>query len=331
MKDKSFLQIRKNAKESNPSAQYYLSLAYEDGLRVERNLELSFYWCQEAAKNGHAAAQYRLSHLYSIGKGLSQPDKHLAFQWLNEAAKNGHTKAKHQLAKRFLFSNSHKDCCLEARQWFRSAAASGNAKSYYYLGFMHIYGLGCTKNPERAFSYFKSGADLLNVDCEAALGTMYDRGDGCHRNIGLSEYWYEKAAVKGHAGAQFALSILYLGEGKNKSAAVWSSIAANRGILPAQAFMAKFSAQGIGVEIDFSEALMWCLIGLNSSFIDPDSLNIINECHSFLMEHASPRQFALAHEKAKRWLEIQNSSENNKIDWSSQISWEISQFIRRSS
>lgn len=329
MKDKSFLQIRKNALAGDVSAQYYLSLAYEDGFRVARSLELSFYWCLEAAKKDHPAAQFRLSNMYSIGKGLPKPDKDLAFQWLSEAAKNGHTKAKHQLAKRFLFNNPHKNCCIEARRWFRSAAASGNAKSYYYLGFMHIYGIGCTKNPVRAFSYFKSGANLGNMDCEAALGTMYERGEGCFRNTGLSEYWYERAAAKGHAGAQFALSILYLGTEKNKSAAVWASIAAHRGIPPAQAIMAKFFAHGIGVEADISEALMWCLIGLNSPFIDPDSLNIINECHSFVIEHASPRQFAQAHEKAKRWLEIQNSNDNGKIDWSSQVSWEISQFIKR--
>lgn len=327
MKDKSFLKIRKKALEGNPQAQYYLSIAYEDGLRVERNHELSFYWCEKAATSGDAFAQFRLSHLYDTGKGLTHPDKHLAFKWLEQAAKNGHNKAKHKLAKRFIFGNScNEKCCIQATNWFKSAAASGNAKSFYYLGFMQIYGLGCTKNPIRAFAYFKAGANLGNLDCQAAMGAMYDRGEGCKRNLGQAEYWYEKAATKGHAGAQFALAILYLGEGNNKSAALWNSIAANRGILPAQAFMAKFYTEGVGVEIDFSEALMWCLIGLNNSLIDLDSLNIINECHSYLMEQVSPKQFARAHEKAQLWLEIQNTNENRSIDWSSQIRWEIDQY-----
>lgn len=50
MKDKSFLQIRKNARESNASAQYYLSLAYRQLASREKSRTFLFIGVRKPQK-----------------------------------------------------------------------------------------------------------------------------------------------------------------------------------------------------------------------------------------------------------------------------------------
>lgn len=85
------------AKNNEPAAQYRLGLIYETGCcMTNSNLKKALKWYFAAAENGHAGAQYVLSHCFEYGKGI---DANLddAIHWAKLAAKNHHPNAKEKL------------------------------------------------------------------------------------------------------------------------------------------------------------------------------------------------------------------------------------------
>lgn len=84
------------AEKQEPSAQYYLSILYHQGLGVEQDKDEAFLWCKRAADAGVLDAQYQLGIYYLQGVGVEEDDA-LALEWLWEAADRGHQQAKEVL------------------------------------------------------------------------------------------------------------------------------------------------------------------------------------------------------------------------------------------
>ena len=80
------------AKKGHAGAQYDLGQLY---LKGKRNLAQAVHWFQKAADQGLAVAQYTLGYCYMTGCGTAK-DAVSASEWFKKAADQGHEKAKYE-------------------------------------------------------------------------------------------------------------------------------------------------------------------------------------------------------------------------------------------
>lgn len=188
----------------------------------------------------------------------------------------------------------NKDYATAFREW-KAAADAGQAPAQFDLGLLYAQGLGVKRDLAQAERWYRKAAEQGNTEAEFALGQMYSRGWGVPRDsvdamrwlqmannpdtdgpptdwtllegYGLQQdqkqaaYWYELAAQKGHAEAQYNLGRLYAtGQGLPKDeeqAARWVRAAASQGFAPAQARLGTRYAQGLGMAQDDRRAYFW--------------------------------------------------------------------------
>ena len=96
------------------------------------------------------------------------------------------------------------------------------------------------------------------------LGVALSAGRGLDRDQGQAAAWFERAAVQGHARAQYQLGNTYAtgrGVGKEPAWAVrWLELAAERGHPEAQFTLGVSFAAGLGVAVDNVAAAKWLMI-----------------------------------------------------------------------
>ena len=188
----------------------------------------------------------------------------------------------------------NKDYAKAFREW-KAAADAGQAAAQFDLGLLYAQGLGVGRDLTEAEHWYRKAAEQGNAEAEFALGQMYSRGWGVPRDAAdamrwlqmandpdtegpptdwtllegygvqqdqkLAAYWYQLAAEKGHAEAQFNLGRLYAtGKGvahDEEQAARWVRAAASQGYAPAQARLGFRYANGQGMAKDDRRAYFW--------------------------------------------------------------------------
>ena len=82
--------FRQAAKLGHAGAQYTLGLWYDSGQGVQKDLQQAIYWYRKAAEKGHDDAQNMLGFHYEIGLGVEEQDDYqLAVYWYQKAAEQG--------------------------------------------------------------------------------------------------------------------------------------------------------------------------------------------------------------------------------------------------
>jgi hypothetical protein len=193
----------------------------------------------------------------------------------------------------------NKDYQTAYRQW-KAMAEAGQAEAQFDLGVLYAQGLGVRRDLSEAARWYRQSADQGNAEAEFALGQMYSRGGGAPRDLddamrwfqmandpnsdgpptdwtviqgyGIRQdqqqaaYWYQLAAEKGHAEAQYNLGRLYAtGQGvprDQEQALRWIRGAASQGYSPAQARFGIRYANGNGIAQDHRLAYFWLTLAL---------------------------------------------------------------------
>jgi TPR repeat protein len=84
--------FRQAARKGHAGAQYNLGIMSYLGQGVRQDYAISANWFQKASEQDHAAAQYNLGFLYYEGKGVEK-DNLQAFMWIDRSANLGDEKA----------------------------------------------------------------------------------------------------------------------------------------------------------------------------------------------------------------------------------------------
>ena len=92
---------------------------------------------------------------------------------------------------------------------------------------------GLGKDAAKAAYWYERAAERGHAGAQTMLGYLYYRGEGVEEDYGQAFQWYKEAALQGHAGSQASLGYLY-GEGHGvernlKQAYAWSTLAAENG------------------------------------------------------------------------------------------------------
>ncbi|KAF9901742.1 hypothetical protein EC991_005751 [Linnemannia zychae] len=97
----------------------------------------------------------------------------------------------------------------------RSNAARGDVSGMLELGGYYFHGEGgASQDFLLAMSWFQRAASRGSAAAQFNIATMYRQGHGVLPNITTAWEWYLKAAKQGHADAEYSLGLLYFnGEG----------------------------------------------------------------------------------------------------------------------
>lgn len=181
---------------------------------------------------------------------------------LTQAAHQGQGKAQYELAHRLAAKPDYP----EAMHWMKQAAdqtgplaadADIRGKAALKVGSWYRVGLGEPKNPQLAESWWQRSAKLGNREASYQLG-MECRQQ--HKGKLVSECldWFEQAAKRDHAGAQFILGEWYTSQpGADADAVQWLEKAAEQGNRDAQYQLGLRYEQGRGVSKRPDLALRW--------------------------------------------------------------------------
>jgi TPR repeat protein len=205
--------LRPLAERGNAGAQHLLGGLYEAGKGVPQNKAEAAKWHQNAANQGHAAAEFKVGEMYYNGwaieialqprdyewieKGLGVPRYYAkALEWWRRSAAQGYAPAQSQLS--FMYANGmgvrldHR----ESVRWSRLAANQGHASAQYNLGASYYGGHGVGQDYAEAAKWFRSAAEQGDTSSQIFLGFMYSKGEGVERNYVLAYLWYSLAAQR---------------------------------------------------------------------------------------------------------------------------------------
>jgi TPR repeat protein len=123
------------AEQGDASAQFYLGIAYDQGLGVAQDYNTAVKWYTLAAEQGYADAQYNLGNMYSKGLRVEH-DYKTAIKWYTLSAEQGHTKAQLMLGFGYALGQGVAQDYVKAHMWWNIAAIEGNVDAIWNRDFV---------------------------------------------------------------------------------------------------------------------------------------------------------------------------------------------------
>lgn len=283
-------KLAEGSKEPYADAQFFLANLYGTGqLGLQVDHEKAYYLYLLASKLNHPAATYRAAVCCELGAGTKR-DPNRSVLFYRKAAALGDTAAMYKLALILLNGiMGHPRNPREALVWLRRAAAQAdedNPHALHELALLHERPNNGTNgviphDPHLAREYLTQAAQLGYAPAQFKLGQCHEFGTlGFVIDPRRSIAWYTRAAERGDAEAELALSGWYLtgSEGVLKQsdteAYLWGRKAANKGLAKAeyavgcecgqrrsnvefQLIFSDYTEIGIGVKQDIELAKRW--------------------------------------------------------------------------
>ena len=274
--------IKRLATQGQPydDAQFFLANCYGTGmLGLQVDHEKAYHLYLQAAKQNHAAATYRVAVCNEIGVGTrKEPPRASAFY--RKSASLGDTAAMYKLGMILLQGSlGEGKNPREAVGWLRRAAEQAdeeNPHALHELALLHETTAGqvVPHDPLQAKEYFSRAAYLGYTQSQHKLGQCYEFGTlGCPVDPRRSIAWYTKAAEKGNAEAELALSGWYLTgsdavlKQSDSEAYLWARRAANKGLAKAEYAVGYYAEVGIGIKQDVEFAKRWYMRAAGKSLM----------------------------------------------------------------
>jgi len=117
-------ELCKTAEQGHALAQFCLSHCYVKGLGIEHDYKQAVYWLRKAAEQGHALAQFYLGAFYYDGERIEQDYKQAVY-WFRKAAEQGNAWAQNDLGRCYYYGNGIIEDYVEAYKWFLLAGMNG--------------------------------------------------------------------------------------------------------------------------------------------------------------------------------------------------------------
>lgn len=169
----------------------------------QKNHEMYIKWLERLGVMGDSDGYAQLGKIYRDGvltsKDLIKSEKYLSLAYSsgNINAKSFLGEVRNEIGLSFDKTNAQ-----EAFSWFEKGAELGNAESQNNVGLYYLYGKGVAKNYNNAVTYFLLSANQDYYHALNNMGFSYLNGFGVPKNLDKAEYWYRKAAEKGHPDAK---------------------------------------------------------------------------------------------------------------------------------
>jgi TPR repeat protein len=236
------------ARQGDSHCEYSIGDNYINGYGVEINLDTALEWFEKAAAKGHAGAQVGIGDVNYTKERYED-----AVTWFTKAADQGDAEAEHRLGYCYQFGNGVELNLDTALAWFEKAAAKGHADGQFGIGVVNY----TKERYEEAVTWFTKAADQHDTEAESWLGYCYQFGNGVELNLDTALAWFEKAAAKGHTGAQVGIGVVSYTKERYEDAVTWFTKAAEQHDADAERWLGHCYRFGNGVEQNFDTALEW--------------------------------------------------------------------------
>ncbi|KAK4700628.1 uncharacterized protein P7C70_g5611, partial [Phenoliferia sp. Uapishka_3] len=265
-------------KPAYADAQFFLANCLGNGsLGLQVDHEKAYNLYVQASKQNHSSATYRTAVCNEVGAGTRR-DHARAVLFYRKASALGDTAGMYKLGMILLNGLlGQQRNVKEAVAWLKRAATQADEDNPHAL---HELGLLYEKapppgqpgplasiipfDPAQARELFTQAGQFGYPPSQFKLGSCYEYGTlTCPVDPRRSIAWYTRAAERGDAEAELALSGWYLtgSEGvlkqSDSEAYLWARRAANKGLPKAEYAVGYYSEVGIGVKQDLEEAKRW--------------------------------------------------------------------------
>jgi localization factor PodJL len=116
-------------------------------------------------------------------------------------------------------------------------------------------------NVQSAAQWYERAASKGLAPAQFRYGSLLEKGQGVKKDLGQARRLYQAAAAKGHAKAMHNLAVLYAegidGKPDYATAAQWFRKAALHGIADSQYNLGVLCARGLGTEKNMTESYKW--------------------------------------------------------------------------
>ncbi|WP_375560446.1 alpha/beta fold hydrolase [Bernardetia sp. OM2101] len=124
------------------------------------------------------------------------------------------------------------------------------------------------ENYKEAIPYLEKAAQKGHEGAQFDLAYLYQEGKGIEKNNEKATYWFEKAAKQGSEGAQMALIGIYL-EAKNyKELFKVAQVVAQKDNTDVQYLVGMLSAEGKGTPQSYAEAKKWLTLAASKNHVE---------------------------------------------------------------
>ena len=125
---------------------------------------------------------------------------------------------------------------------------------------------GVPQDPRQAFAWYERAAARGLAGAQFRLALSLERGSGVVIDRERAKVWYGRAAEQGHIRAMHNLgALLAAGERADYAAAArWFALAAERGLVDSQFNLAVLHESGRGVTKDLKQAYIWFALAAKS-------------------------------------------------------------------
>ncbi len=184
----------------------------------------------------------------------------------------------------------------------RSAALAGDPRAAYEVAARFADGRVVPTNNGEAAHWFDIAAKKGLAPAQFRLGALYEKGVGVRKDLATARDLYRSAAEKGHGKAMHNLAVLYAegvdGKADYRRAAQWFRKAADRGVTDSQYNLAILYARGVGVEQNFAESYKWFSLAARNG--DNDAAKKRDE----IAAHLDQKELEAARSAAEKWTPI---------------------------
>lgn len=155
-----------------------------------------------------------------------------------------------------------------------TAALTGDPAAAYEVAVRFAEGRGVPQSFKAAAAWFERAAKRGLAPAQFRLGSLYEKGNGVTKDLQEARRLYIAAAEKGNAKAMHNIAVLYAegidGKPDYNSAVNWFRKAANYGLVDSQYNLAVLFARGIGVQQNLPESFKWFALAARSG--DPEAI-----------------------------------------------------------
>jgi TPR repeat protein len=180
---------------------FNLGLCYATGKGVEKDEAEAARLYGQAAKQGHANAQYNLGLCHTHGKGVEE-DEAKAARLYRQAALQGDAGAQYHLSIYYALGKGTEADKAQAARLFWQAAEQDIADAQWWLGWCYEHGQGTGQHASAAVEQYRRAVAGGCAVAFASLGLCFEKGRGVPRSDSAEAARLYALAAEGGASGE---------------------------------------------------------------------------------------------------------------------------------
>lgn len=228
------------------------------------------------------------------GAGLGVgKDINVAVSWYQKAAQQNHPEAAFVLCIAYAKGQGVQADRELSDQWLRKAADLGSINALNGLASIHYR----KQEFSEALAWYQKAAAKNDADAQFNIGNIYNRGKGVPQNEPEAIKWFALAAVQNDDRAQYDLGVIHMNRKDFATGVVWLKKAAEAGNSYAQSDLGRAYFLGSGVAENKAEGFKWVFIATEISRSEYD-----RELKGAMVEEMNDAQIKEGQDMAIEWL-----------------------------